>query len=112
MAWKQGDIPGALRGLEAARALDLFAVSARWYLAEVFVEAGRPLEAVDLFLSIDNSPTWSPFARLRVAEVLESVGDPERAAEQYRAALAAWGEADVGFEPRVRAESGLARLGG
>jgi tetratricopeptide (TPR) repeat protein len=112
LAWKEGDIERALREYGEARRLDGFAVTARWHLAEVFIEAGRALEAVDLFLSIDDSPTWSPFSRLRAAEVLEDLGDSERAAAHYRAALSAWPSADEGFEPRARAEAGLARVGG
>ncbi len=81
-------------------------------MAEVFAEAGRPTSAVDLFLSIDDSPTWSPFARLRAAEVLETMGDAARAAELYRSALSAWGSADEGFEAKARAEAGLARVEG
>lgn len=111
MAWKGGDVDGALRSLREARRADRFAVTARWYMAEVFVEAGQPTNAVDLFLSIDDSPTWSPFARLRAAEVLEGMGDDARAAEFYRSALSAWGRADDGFEPKARAEGGLARVG-
>lgn len=47
LAWKQGD-PGS--ALEATRRLDRFAVTARWYLAEVLVETGQSLEAAGLVL--------------------------------------------------------------
>jgi len=58
------------------------------------------------------SPTWSPFSRLRAAEVLESMGDRARATESYRMALGAWVGADAGFAPKARAEAGLGRAGG
>lgn len=112
MAWKRGDIDGALESLGEARRMDRFAVTARWFMAQVLAEAGRPREAADLFLSIDDSPTWSPFSRLRAAEVLEGMGDAGRAAELYRSALSAWVGADEGFGPKERAEAGLARTGG
>lgn len=59
-----------------------------------------------------RDPPWSPFAHLRAAEVLEATGDAPRAAELYRSALAAWVEAEEGFEPKDRAESGMGRVGG
>jgi tetratricopeptide (TPR) repeat protein len=110
MAWKQGDIDAALSSLREARRADRFAVTARWFMAEALVEAGQPTAAVDLFLSIDDSPTWVPFAHLRAAEVLEGMGDQVRAAKFYRSALSAWGQADEGFEAKARAEAGLARV--
>jgi tetratricopeptide (TPR) repeat protein len=112
LGWKTGDMPSALRNLEAARELDLFAVTARWYLADVYVDAGRPMESIPLLLSIDDSPTWSPFSRLRVAEVFESMGDAAQATRHYEAALAAWSEADEDFAPAQRARAGLSRVGG
>ncbi len=112
MHWKTGDIDSALRSFGQARRLDHFAVSARWYHAEVLAEAGSPAEAVDLFLSMDDQPTWMPFARTRAAEVLERMGNRERAAELYRSSLGAWVDADPGFEWKARAEAGLARVGG
>jgi tetratricopeptide (TPR) repeat protein len=112
LAWKSDDIEAALGSLQEARRGDRAAVTARWFLAEIFVEAGRPTNAVDLFLSLDDSPTWSPFARLRVAEVLEDMGDSARAVEHYRSALSAWTEADDDFEPKTRASAGLTRVGG
>ena len=40
----------------------------------------------------------------------DRMGDIERASQHYEAALAAWGRADPDFEPKARAEAGLARV--
>jgi tetratricopeptide (TPR) repeat protein len=112
MLWKRGELPAALRAFEETRRLDWNAVTARWYLAELYVATGDVREAVDLFGSIDDSQTWSPFSRLRAAEVLEEMGDADGARAHYRDALAAWTEADADFGPAERARAGLARVGG
>ncbi len=111
LAWKTGNTTDAFASLSEARRLDRFAVTARWIFAEVLVE-NFPAAAADLYLSIDDNLTWSPFSRLRAAEMFERMGDPERAAENYASALSAWGGADEGFGPKARAEAGLARVGG
>ena len=109
-AWKTGDTDAALRAFQAARSLDRFAVTVRWFMPEVLLASGQATEAVSVLLSLDASPEWAPFGHLRAAEMLEDMGDPARAAEYYRSALAAWIGADPGFEPKIRAQAGLARV--
>jgi tetratricopeptide (TPR) repeat protein len=110
VAWKTGDTQGALRAFEEARSLDRFAVTVRWLMPEVLLEGGQATAAVSVLLSLDASPDWAPFGHLRAAEILEDMGDATRAAEYYRSALSAWIGADEGFEPKTRAQAGLARV--
>jgi len=107
-AWTEGDRTRALAALDSATRTRRVSAGV-WREAEYLEEEGYVRDAVAVLRTLDEMPVWAPFAHLRIAGLLERMGDRTRASKYYESALAAWVEADEGFEPKARAEEGLAR---
>jgi len=91
-------------------------------LARAYDAAGQPDSAVVLFEKYLATPYWAkgdldmdpvrlPLIRERLGQLYESLGNTEKAAEQYRAFIELWKNADPELQPRVAdARQRLARL--
>ena len=91
-------------------------------LARAYDAAGKPDSAVAFFEKYLATPFWAkgdldmdpvrlPLIRERLGQLYESLGKTEKAAEQYRAFIELWKNADPELQPRVAdARQRLARL--
>jgi len=91
-------------------------------LARAFDAAGKPDSAVMFFERYLSTPYWRkaepdmdplrlPAIRERLGQLYESLGKPEKAAEEYRAFVDLWKNADPELQPRVAdARQRLAKL--
>ncbi len=111
VAWTEGDRNRALAKLDSATRTGRMSVGA-WREAGYLEVEGYLEDAVAVLRTLDERELWAPFAHLRIAELLERMGERSDSRIYYESALAAWVEADDGFEPRRRAEQGLARIAG
>jgi tetratricopeptide (TPR) repeat protein len=87
----------------------------RWLRAEVLYELGCHHEARDWYEGFNivgaYDQTFLAPARLRLADIYERLGDPERAASHYRRFLQRWKDCDPELQPRVEgARRALAAL--
>jgi tetratricopeptide (TPR) repeat protein len=109
LAWSEGDRDAALVKLDSAVRTNRTGLGA-WRTAAYLAEEGYATDAIGALRTLDELVVWTPFAHLRIAALLEQMGERSEARKYYQSALAAWVEADEGFEPRARAEEGLARI--
>ncbi|MBW8839950.1 MAG: tetratricopeptide repeat protein, partial [Gemmatimonadetes bacterium] len=91
-------------------------------LARAYDAAGKSDSAAALFERYLSTPYWRksepdmdpirlPAIRERLAQLYEALGQPEKAAEQYRAFIELWKNADPELQPRVaEARQRLAKL--
>jgi DNA-binding SARP family transcriptional activator/TolB-like protein len=70
---------------------------ARWTIAELLVDLGRPEEAIPYYRSF----RFDPFAFVELGKIYQGLGRVDQAKEQYETALAHWREADPVLAPRV-----------
>lgn len=95
------------RALDIEPELDL-----HWRLGRALRILGRPDEALAVLeRALDHRPS-DPYRHLQMAYLREATGDIAGAVEHLRSALAAWENADAGFEPARAAREKLAELGG
>ncbi len=111
LAWTENDRTTALATLDSATRTGRMSVGV-WREAGYLVAEGYVQDAVAALRTLDEMEMWAPFAHLRIAELLEQMGERSESQTYYRSALAAWVEADEGFEPKARAEEGLTRVSG
>lgn len=112
---REGRKGDALALLEASRTHSAYALAVaspfhaaareRFLRAGLLAELGRPQEALAFFTSLGDGSVYDlPFlapAHLRVAALLEELGQAERAAEHYRRFVELWRDADPEFRPAV-----------
>lgn len=89
----------------------------RFIRAELLVSQGRQEEAVGWYQSFSENSVFDLVylapSHLRCGEILESLGQLEKAAEQYHSFLKLWKDCDEELKPLVRqAEDSIVRLGG
>ncbi|CAN5318348.1 hypothetical protein BH18GEM1_BH18GEM1_21320 [soil metagenome] len=71
--------------------------AARWTIADLLVDLGRPEEAIPYYRSF----RFDPFAAVELGKIYEGLGRVDQAKEQYETALAHWRDADPVLAPRV-----------
>ena len=80
---------------------------ARWWLAQAYLEAGRPADAVTFLRSFWISPVGASFYVL--GQTLEELGEDEEAVAAYEDFVAAWEGADP--EVQYMVDDARARIG-
>lgn len=70
---------------------------ARWTIADLLVDLGRPEEAIPYYRSFQ----FDPFAAVELGKIYQGLGRVDQAKEQYETALAHWRDADPVLAPRV-----------
>jgi tetratricopeptide (TPR) repeat protein len=80
-------------------------VEGRFRLARALEDAGREREAIGWYASLaERSPwelPWKAPAALRLGGIYERLGEPTKAAEQYRLVTSLWCDADASLQPLV-----------
>lgn len=106
--WRRGDAERALPLLTDGQRRTTWVVSAsrealngtiRWWLGDLLLERGRPLDAALYFESFWNDPR----AAERLARIYEQLGDRAKAREAHALVGFAWNDADAELQPRARA---------
>jgi hypothetical protein len=114
--WRRGDAERALPLLTDGQRQTTWVVSAtrealngtiRWWLGELLLEMGRPLDAALYFESFWHDPR----AAWQLGQIYEEVGDRAKARDAFAAVAYAWKDADPELQPQVReARAAVQRL--
>jgi len=113
-AWKRGEVEEAASLLEATRPRATghgperpINLTIRWWLARLYMEAGRWREAERYLASF----RVDPLAAFELGKVYEELEEYAKARESYQYFLTAWAEADPELQPKVEeARAAVGRL--
>jgi len=117
VAYEGGEFSSACEFFEKSNEIEE-RLLARYSLADAYLKAGRTEEAIALFEKIlkrhDPSRIASPTLSVRVHYLLggayEKMGQPDKAAEQYRRFLAIWKDSESGLKEITETKARLSAL--